>query len=133
VRRYTASTASARDQAAERPAADAGPHEIQLPDRMVILNTRDLRQVLPEYETHFNGNRPHRFLGCTAPPRPLGNAETGDVKVIRRDRLGGVIHEYTGHIGWPSSGTHKHSAPGWPGPRQVAHAGGCTQAAEPPQ
>jgi transposase InsO family protein len=64
-------------------------------DRMLILNSRHLRQVLAAYQTHFNGHRPHRFLGYAAPLRPLGDAETGDVKVIRRDRLGVVIHEYT--------------------------------------
>jgi hypothetical protein len=38
---------------------------------------------------------PQRFLGYAAPLRPLSDAETADIKAIRRDRLGGVIHEYT--------------------------------------
>jgi transposase len=67
----------------------------ELLDRILILNSRHIRQVLAEYETHFNGHRPHRFLGYAAPLRPLGDAEAGDIKVIRRDRLGGMIHEYT--------------------------------------
>jgi Transposase/Integrase core domain len=67
----------------------------ELPDRMLILNTRHLRHVLAAYQTHFNGHRPHRSLGYAAPLRPLDDTETGDVKFIRHERLGGVIHEYT--------------------------------------
>ena len=67
----------------------------ELLDRVLILNARHLRHVLTEYETHFNTHRPHRSLAQAAPLRPLDRPETGDIKVIRRDRLGGVIHEYT--------------------------------------
>jgi transposase InsO family protein len=66
----------------------------ELLDRVLILNARHLRHVLAEYETHFNTHRPHRSLAQAAPLRPLDKPETGDIKVIRRDRLGGVIHEY---------------------------------------
>lgn len=67
----------------------------ELLDRMLIVNARHLRQVLDEYETHFNTHRPHRSLSQAAPLRPLGRPQTGDIKVIKRDRLGGMIHEYT--------------------------------------
>jgi putative transposase len=66
----------------------------ELLDRMLVLNARHLRHVLAEYETHFNTHRPHRSLGQAAPLRPLAGRETGDVNIVRRDRLGGVIHEY---------------------------------------
>jgi transposase InsO family protein len=66
----------------------------ELLDRVLILNARHLRQVLAAYEAHFNTHRPHRSLAQAAPLRPLDDPETGDIKVIRRDRLGGVIHEY---------------------------------------
>ncbi|HEX5402609.1 MAG TPA: integrase core domain-containing protein [Pseudonocardiaceae bacterium] len=66
----------------------------ELLDRMLILNAHHLRHVLAEYETHFNAHRPHRSLGQAAPLRPLTDYEAGDVDVVRRDRLGGVIHEY---------------------------------------
>jgi transposase len=67
----------------------------ELLDRVLILNARHLRHVLAEYETHFNTHRPHRSLAQAAPLRPLDKPETGDITVIRHDRLGGVIHEYT--------------------------------------
>jgi putative transposase len=67
----------------------------ELLDRMLILNARHLQKVLAEYETHFNTHRPHRSLTQAAPLRPLPHPETGDINIIRRDRLGGLIHEYT--------------------------------------
>jgi transposase InsO family protein len=67
----------------------------ELLDRTLILNARHLRHVLAEYETHFNTHRPHRSLAHAAPLRPLDGPHTGDIKVIRHDRLGGVIHEYS--------------------------------------
>jgi transposase InsO family protein len=66
----------------------------ELLDRMLILNTRHLRRVLAEYEDHFNTHRPHRTLDQAAPLRALPQPHTTDTKIIRRDRLGGVIHEY---------------------------------------
>ena len=65
-------------------------------DRMLILGCRQLRWVLAEYADHYNGHRPHRALG-QAPPLgpgvPVVLAPPG--KVVRRDRLGGLIHEYS--------------------------------------
>src|SRR5512132_2379398 len=64
-------------------------------DRMLIFGCRQLQAVLAEYADHYNGHRPHRALG-QAPP--LGPAEPSAVSpsggVVRRDRLGGLIHEY---------------------------------------
>jgi transposase InsO family protein len=67
----------------------------ELLDRVLIVNARHLRRVLAKYETHFNTHRPHRSLAQAAPLRPLDGPQTGDIKVIRHDRLGGVIHEYS--------------------------------------
>jgi hypothetical protein len=64
-------------------------------DRMLIVNARHLMRVLAEYEAHFNTHRPHRTLDHAAPLRTLPQPDTTDIKIIRRDRLGGVIHEYT--------------------------------------
>jgi transposase InsO family protein len=67
----------------------------ELLDRMLILGCRQLRWVLAEYVDHYNGHRPHRALG-QAPPLepsvPVLLAPPGTV--VRRDRLGGLIHEY---------------------------------------
>ncbi|MGW6403919.1 integrase core domain-containing protein [Streptomyces sp. NPDC055134] len=83
----------------------------ELLDRTLILNARHLRQVLAEYETHFNTHRPHQALGQAAPLGPLPDPIHPDAKVIRRDRLGGAIHEYTQVAqGSRISGTHTTSA-----------------------
>jgi len=64
-------------------------------DRMLIVGCRQLRSVLAEYADHYNGHRPHRTLG-QAPPlgpaEPVVLAPAGTI--VRRDRLGGLIHEY---------------------------------------
>jgi putative transposase len=65
-------------------------------DRILITNARHLRKVLAEYETHFNTHRPHRALNQASPLRLLpGPADVdADMKITRRDRLGGLLHEY---------------------------------------
>jgi putative transposase len=54
-----------------------------------------LRKVLAEYETYFNEHRPHRALDHASPLRALPDPADADIKAIRRDRLGGLLHEYT--------------------------------------
>ncbi|MEU4702826.1 integrase core domain-containing protein [Nonomuraea dietziae] len=66
----------------------------ELLDRILIVNAGHLRRVLAIYEAHFNEHRPHRSLGQAAPLRALPDPAEGEIKVIRRDRLGGLIHEY---------------------------------------
>ena len=67
----------------------------ELLDRILILNTAHAAVVLTQYEQHVNTHRPHRALGQAAPLRPLPDDSVNhDVPVIRRDRLGGVLHEY---------------------------------------
>jgi putative transposase len=64
-------------------------------DRMLITGERHLRLVLSEYVKHYNVHRPHRTL-CQSPP--VGREHTPimdiNVRVLRRDRLGGLIREY---------------------------------------
>ena len=59
----------------------------------MIVNRRHLDRVLTEYLAHFNNHRPHRTLHQAAPltPHPTSPA---DLRLRRRDRLGGLIHEY---------------------------------------
>ena len=64
-------------------------------DRMLITSERHLRLVLSEYVEHYNVYRPHRTL-CQSPPagRECPPAMSKNVRVLRRDRLGGLIHQY---------------------------------------
>lgn len=65
-------------------------------DWLLIVNRRHLEQVLCVFVDQYNSYRPHRSLNL-APPiathheRPL--APSRDVRP--RDRLGGLIHEYS--------------------------------------
>jgi putative transposase len=63
-------------------------------DWLLIIGRRHLESVLRVYTAHYNRERPHRGLALLTP-------ETGDAarlptaeKIDRRDRLGGLIHEY---------------------------------------
>jgi putative transposase len=66
-------------------------------DWLLILNRRHLEQVLHVFVDHYNSHRPHRSLDLV-PPAEIGrkrlvSSSSDDVK--RRDRLGGLIHEYS--------------------------------------
>ena len=66
-------------------------------DWVLIFGRRQLERTLRIYVEHYNGHRPHRGLGLVPPqPRPLlrlvAPEQPGQVR--RRDRLGGLIHEY---------------------------------------
>jgi putative transposase len=68
----------------------------ELLDWMLIFGCRQLRSVLGEYVDHYNGHRPHRALGQAPPLGPGEPAVVGPAeRVVRRDRLGGLIHEYS--------------------------------------
>jgi hypothetical protein len=68
----------------------------ELPGRALIWNQRHLMTVLHGYEDFCNTHRPHRTLNQAAPLRPLPDEVTDldHFRVLRRDRAGGVIHEY---------------------------------------
>jgi hypothetical protein len=67
----------------------------ELLDRTLIINQRHAAAVLGEYQHHYNSHRPHRTLGQAAPLRPLPRQATSEtITVRRRDRLGGLLHEY---------------------------------------
>jgi len=66
----------------------------ELLDRILIMNERHLCKVLAEYEAHFNTCRPHRALNQASPLRALPDPVDADIRVTRRDRLGGLLHEY---------------------------------------
>jgi putative transposase len=64
-------------------------------DRLLILGPRHPDRVLRVYVDHYNTERPHRALGrhpplATQPPTP----PPPQAAIERRDRLGGLLHEY---------------------------------------
>jgi hypothetical protein len=62
-------------------------------DWLLILGRRHLEHVLRTYTRHYNQQRPHRGLALQPPePLPVKQPRSGDVH--RRDRLGGLLHEY---------------------------------------
>jgi putative transposase len=56
------------------------------------------RRVLEEYLRHYNDERPHRSLELRPPATVGDESDSGAVmaaaSVKRRDRLGGLVHEY---------------------------------------
>jgi putative transposase len=71
----------------------------ELLDRTLIYNQRHLLHALHEYETFYNFHRPHQGIGNTrplaAPPEPITNPDQlARLHIRRRDRLGGLLHEY---------------------------------------
>jgi hypothetical protein len=50
--------------------------------------------VLRVYVAHYNTQRPHRSLKLVPPDPPDPPPKISDYAVRRRDRLGGLIHEY---------------------------------------
>ncbi len=65
-------------------------------DRMLITGERHLRVVLGEYIDHYDTHRPHRTLQQSPPAgRPHPSAPSANARVLRRDRLGGLIREYS--------------------------------------
>jgi putative transposase len=67
----------------------------ELLDRMLIVRRQQLATVLTEYVRHYNDHRPHRALRQAPPlqdvPPP---APAAGVRIVRVDRLAGLIHEY---------------------------------------
>lgn len=70
----------------------------ELLDRTLVWNESHLRHALREYEQHYNHHRTHRSLGAASPlralPEPVEVARIDGLVVRRRDRLGGILHEY---------------------------------------
>ena len=66
----------------------------EVTDQMLIFGQWHLRTILPQYEAHYNGRRPHRSRQLH-PPRP-GHppADLSQERIQRRHILGGLISEY---------------------------------------
>jgi putative transposase len=63
-------------------------------DHLLITGPRHLDVVLREYVQHFNTHRPHRSLDQRPPAGGTPPRSGATVRPLRRDRLGGLIHEY---------------------------------------
>jgi putative transposase len=63
-------------------------------DHLLITGPRHLDLVLREYVQHFNTHRPHRSLDQRPPAGGAPPRSGATVRPLRRDRLGGLIHEY---------------------------------------
>jgi putative transposase len=63
-------------------------------DHILITGPRHLDVVLREYVQHFNTHRPHRSLDQRPPAASAPSHSGPAIRVLRRDRLGGLVHEY---------------------------------------
>src|SRR6266542_2920404 len=68
-------------------------------DRTLIWNQAHLLHALHQYELHYNTHRSHRGISNARPLQPLPEPITDmgtvtQLNIRRRDRLGGIIHEY---------------------------------------
>jgi putative transposase len=71
----------------------------ELLDRTLIWNQPHLLHALREYEAFYNAHRPHQGIANTRPLAPLPEPITkvdqlARLRIRRRDRLGGILHEY---------------------------------------
>jgi transposase InsO family protein len=71
----------------------------ELLDRTLIWNHPHLLHALREFEIFYNGHRPHQGLTNARPlaplPEPINDPDrVAHLSIHRRDRLGGVLHEY---------------------------------------
>jgi hypothetical protein len=104
------STAFSRSQAGFEQLRDAGDESdgrrqtkaraagrLEHLDWLLIINRRHLKRALCVFVDHYYSHRPHRSLHL-APPAPnaseLRVIRSASADVKRRDRLGGLIHEY---------------------------------------
>ena len=63
-------------------------------DHLLITGPRHLDVVLREYVQHYNGHRPHRALHQQPPAGGTPPRSEAAIRPLRRDRLGGLLHEY---------------------------------------
>ena len=63
-------------------------------DHILITGPRHLDAVLREYLGHYNAHRPHRSLHQHPPAGATAPLSGAPIQPLRRNRLGGLIHEY---------------------------------------
>jgi len=63
-------------------------------DWLLIVGRRHLETVLRIYTAHYKRERPHRGLALLSPDSTNAHPPPTCGGIKRRDRLGGLIHEY---------------------------------------
>ncbi len=63
-------------------------------DHVLVFGPRHLEQILRGYVAHFNAERPHRSLELAAPAGSPRSRGSPSADILRRDVVGGLIHEY---------------------------------------
>ena len=73
-------------------------------DHLLVVNVRHLERIFRVYAQHDNEHRPHQGLSQQIPARSLPSSVMATMPAVpstshmqhvhRRDRLGGLIHEY---------------------------------------
>jgi transposase InsO family protein len=73
-------------------------------DHLLVVNARHLERILGIYAQHYNEHRPHQGLSQQIPAASLPSSALATIPAVpspshpryiqRRDRLGGLIHEY---------------------------------------
>jgi putative transposase len=63
-------------------------------DWTLITGPRHLHRILSVYVEHYNTIRPHRAMELTPPLPGAPTPAPAHAQVVRRDLLGGLIHEY---------------------------------------
>ncbi len=66
-------------------------------DHLLVLGQRQLEAILREFVLHYHEARPHQGLGQRRPGELTATPPVGSSSgpIIRRDRLGGLLHEYS--------------------------------------
>jgi putative transposase len=102
VDRFSASTGEVLRTPVQAPNANAfaerwvGTVRDECLDWLLIVGRGHLEQVLRVYVEHYNVHRPHWALKLEPPDPPAGPSVISKDRrrVHRRDRLGGLLHEY---------------------------------------
>jgi len=64
-------------------------------NRLLIFGRRHLEKALAEFIDHYYHARPHQGIDQRRPYEPANVVPLPTGRIERRDRLGGVIHEYS--------------------------------------